>query len=166
MAAKEKDLKGKLEIALRDFETPHAKYGQTTFTVNKMDSWRAWHVLEELRPGLADIAQKIPLTLGIEQIIAAMIIAMPTATVTRAADLLFEWVDFKTPNRGVAIPLKGDEEEAFADLEPFHVYLVLARAFAVNFTQSWRELESMLQDRKRATKPKSTSTSRPSSRPR
>jgi len=150
------DINRRLAAEAGKLTDPKITYGETHFSVRKMSAWDGFHVLEELRAGIAEAAAKIPHDGGMEAMIGAGITAMPRETVRRGADLLFGHVDFRNAQRGVAIPVAGNEDEAFDGLEPVHVYLVLARAFAVNFTQSWSEIASLLAGQGRDTKPGNT----------
>ena len=55
---------------------------------------------------------------------------------------LYQHVYYTSPDQVQPQRLAGDEERAFANLDMAHLLLVDARAFAVNFHESWDVLQS------------------------
>ena len=127
------------------------KLGPVTFEFRKMLALEAFDLFEAIRPGLAEAvaAGKIDqaqLRQGNMDVsgIARIISALPHATVKAARDGLFRFTYFTAPPHK-QMPLAGNEELAFKDLEPIHVYQVIGGAFVENFTESLNALTSLME---------------------
>jgi len=117
------------------------------FDIKKLGALRGFRLLERIRVAMA--STEIPTDTtgsgGVAAVVKALM-ALPTAEVEHIRKELFDRVDFQAPvpdGGGLQPPIKllGAEDMAFQDLEPFHMYEVLGRAFIVNFNGSWSEIK-------------------------
>ena len=137
----EDERREEIRQAIAGFAEKSVKFGSTTFTFRKMSAWRGFEVLESLRPGLVKAFGLMPATgMTIQQRLVAAFASIPRETVKEGRSSLFEFVDWVNDKRGQPVKLVDREDEAFDGLEAIHVYQVLLRAFAVNFTGSLDEL--------------------------
>ena len=132
--------------------------GDTTFKFGKMLAEEAFELLEELRPGLApaltdlDIpdelfdgdeeAIKKRAMVVITRLVASVISSVPPNIIRSARNALFRHVRYTSKSQPTPTVLATDVNNAFDGLEAVHIYLVLGRAFAVNFLGSWGVLQS------------------------
>ena len=146
-----------MDLPIKGITDSEVKIGATKFRFEKLLALEAFEVLEDLRPGLAEAIGKQRGTTDIEQI-ASMVLGLPQWTVEKMRAKLFTSVTFtRKPNYVDPVRLDRDEEGAFDELEPIHVYEVLARAFAVNFFGSFSVLQSLM-GAEETSPPPSTST--------
>lgn len=117
--------------------------GDVSFTVRKLLAMEGYRILEYIRPALERLGRtEMSESTSIVQFYVALAAVLPPETVERTRRDLFALVMFTTPESPTPAVLAGQEEQAFKDLTPVHVYEVLARAFAVNFLESLDELRS------------------------
>ena len=134
--------------------------GETTFKFGKMLAEESFELLEELRPGLApalteldipdnlfdgdeDAVKKRAMTV-IAKLAASVISSVPPDIVRSARNELFKHVQYKSKSVPTLTTVATDINGAFNGLEAVHIYLVLGRAFAVNFLGSWDVLQSLI----------------------
>lgn len=132
------------------------------FQIRKLLPDEAFDLYETIRPALSTIGKidwgPLELTSGdafkesvknltTKQIITIcmdVITAIPTETVKAIRPQLFKHVLFTSESVPTARPLHGNVDVAFKDLGPFYIYELLIRSLAVNFTESWADIESRL----------------------
>ena len=152
-----------------DIDERTVVYGETTFTIEKLPAWpdgfRCWEVVRTVLEPIAEKASAADMSdffAGVRDQIAAgtavasrsdrllshavaakmvttMRGAVPPAIVEDVRARLFKGVWFEAegvPKRRLA----GSEEHAFTDVG--HIYLLFARAAAVNFSESLVEMFS------------------------
>ena len=134
--------------------------GETTFKFGKMLAEESFALLEELRPGLApalteidipdnlfdgdkEAIKKRAMTI-ITKLLTSVISTVPPDVVRSARDSLFMHVQYKSKSVPTLTTVATDINGAFKGLEAVHIYLVLGRAFAVNFLGSWAALQSLI----------------------
>ena len=124
--------------------------GTVTFTINKLLPMEGFRLFEKIRPCLADAMSGPMFTsdgdiTGNLAALVSMVSAFPQSVVEEVRQDLFRAVRYKAPpgvpNETV---LAGEEDTAFKDLEPIHVYEVLVRCLVRNFTGSWAALRSRI----------------------
>ena len=150
--------------SVSDFQRTSVTIGDATFMFEKLLPMEAFRAFEGIRPGLASAFDSAPAQetdeAFLKQVLKALL-ATPVETVDFAMAALFRSVKFtnaatKTPTR-----VSGMEDTAFMGLEPIHIYEVLGRAFAVNFTGSLDAIKSRIPAQYLSTLP-NTSTSQDS----
>ena len=132
------------------------------FQIRKLLPDEAFTLYETLRPALSTVSKidwgPLELTSGdafkasvatltTKQIITIcmdVITAIPADTVKAIRPQLFQHVLFTSEAVPTPRPLHGNVDVAFKDLGPFYIYEVLIRSLAVNFTESWADIESRL----------------------
>ena len=113
------------------------------FQIRKLLPMEAFAVIEAFRPafkeavaaGLGDTTDDM--AKGI-----ALLGGLPPERVDGLRRALFKQIIFRAPNAGTPQVLGGNEELAFKDLDVVHIYELIVRAFAVNFSGSWAALSS------------------------
>ena len=128
---------------LKVLAEPEFSLGQMNFIVTKLGSFAGWRITEELRAQFVQLAQTLPpgIGLGFEQ----ALFSLPTTYVDRLRDQMFGTTQFSETGNPPWEKLAGAEDKAFKYLEPFHIYEVLMRAFAVNFLASLDASESLME---------------------
>lgn len=124
---------------MKGLDEREAKLGNTRFYFDKMGAVEGFRVFEMIRAEMANT--KIEGTGVQDGDFMRIVAALDPDFVERLRERLFNHVRFTTPNNS-PIKLAGAEDMAFDGLEPVHIYEVLARALAVNFIASFRELSS------------------------
>lgn len=135
------------EPALTDREF---NIGTVRFKIDKMPATQGWRLMEYIRHAIgtqdhmAGVSPNDPgstLVMGI-----AAIAALPTDTVEYIRNVMFPHVHYWTAEvrggNGVTLTTDGDIDMAFADLEPVHLYELIVRCLAVNFTASYTAILS------------------------
>ena len=139
----------------------------TRFRVNKLDAMEAWAALEIIRPVLASIAEESVESIKLaalqyatgadeDQIaikVGLMLLKLPAITVEAMRVKLFGSVTFTNAQIKTPRTLLQNEDAAFQNAEGLAVGEVIARAFAVNFMNSWGAIESLLPDLPLTTSP-------------
>ncbi len=123
--------------------------GGTRFIISKLPAVAAFDLLEVIRHEVGKSASRNVLDSPSEGSIGAllqMVLSLDPSFVAYIRKILFEKVSYS--NRLAEDPqrLAGSEDMAFNGLEPVAIYEVLARALAVNFTESWQYAVSKFQN--------------------
>ena len=159
------------------FTSRDVKIGDVQFFIGKMLPGEAFALFEDIRPGLKAISgaqmpnlgmltagDKVSPELAGAFILSAVdvISSLPKEIVAIAKDRLFRLITFTSPSYPTRTRLDQAEEGAFVDLDFIHIYELIGRSFAVNFTGSWDALKSRLPAAP-PSPPPDTKTSTPSS---
>ena len=128
------NIKGKLTDT--EFEI-----GETRFFISKLPAMAGFDLLEVIRHELGkSTSLRVPdaTSEAAGGSLLQMVLSLDPSFVAYVRKILFERVAFS--NRLAVDPqsLSGSEDMAFGGLEPVAIYEVLARALAVNFTESWQ----------------------------
>ena len=119
------------------------KIKETEFTISKLYPMDAFHCMEVIRVGIAPILSKMKTDesgdIPLSTLLSACL-SMPRATVDEASKMLFERITFINQYAKTPVKVGGNEEMAFADLDPIAIYNVLMRAVVVNFGESLSEV--------------------------
>ena len=112
--------------------------GSTAFRIGKMPALAGWDVLEEIRVesgGQLNVEHEG----GVRTAFAAVLAGFSRPFVARLRTTLFEHVSFTNELATNPQVLAGAEDMAFnhIEAEPGHVYELLLRCLAVNFTPSF-----------------------------
>ena len=145
-----------------DLTKEQVRIRDKTFTFHKMMPMHAFNLFETIRMGLKDAVKNLDMEPGEEIGVSEaleMVFSIPAETVQKAMRGLFGYVAYTSPNKPDPTPISGDEQSAFDGLLPIHIYEVLARAFVVNFRESWEEIVSASPDLAQDSTPSSTETS-------
>ena len=129
--------------------------GETDFRVKKLLPMEGFDLLEVVRPGLQvvvddlkgatdDEADTEDRNVKATEMIVTFIAKLPREIVKEARRVLFTQVEFKNKQHGDWTKLGGREDEGFHKLHPVNVYIVIGRAFAVNFFDFGDDLSSLL----------------------
>lgn len=127
-------------------------YGNVTFHISKMLPMEAKRVfMNHVRPLLRGaLSANVKESDGQWQLILAAFTDAPQEHYDAVQRALYSHIRYVTEGKEAPTLLRGDEENAFKDLDMAHSILLDARAFAVNFGESWRvafsEFPSLLQD--------------------
>ena len=138
--------------------------GDTAFRIGKMPALAGWDVLEDIRVesgGTLDMDHAG----GVRTAFATMLAGFSKPFVARLRTTMFQHVTFTNSVARDAQVLAGAEDMAFnhIEAEPGHVYELLLRCLAVNFTPSFLAAsEKILSLMPPSTRSSSTATSRPS----
>ena len=122
--------------------------GGTRFFVAKLPAMAAFDLLEVIRHELGkSTSLRVPdaTSEGAVGSLLQMVLSLDPSFVAYVRKILFEKVEFSN-HLSARQPLAGVEDTAFLDLEPVAIYEVLARALAVNFTESWQYAVSKFQN--------------------
>lgn len=120
----------------------------TEFRIDKLLSMEAFELLETIREALGHTLAKISVPKGSPDAyyIGAILASIPPAYLRDIRRVLFDKsVRFRNgmaQNWKPLLPI--NEGMAFDKLTPVRVYEILVRAFAVNFTESWEEVRSLI----------------------
>lgn len=134
--------------AAKEWHKREFEIGKTYFKVRKMLSMEAFVLLEQIR---AMVGRGIPLIGSVpagsspEAIIGTMLLSISPEDMERVRHALFRDIQFRNEVRKTWTYLTPEHEgAAFQELGPVKVYEVIARSFAVNFTESWEDFESLM----------------------
>lgn len=130
-------------------------FGETTFTINRALPMEAFNIFEELRPGLASISEVVRNALASEALgidrnanaigtVVEVIGKLPPEIIRILMTKLTKFVQFNRSELGSPAIVAHDPDSAFKDMTVFQIYELLARAFAVNFMESFDDLQSLL----------------------
>ena len=134
---------------MSDFTEKNFSIGEVNFVVDKMGALKGWKVLEKCRKAMAS-TEVAPSKGQSAQALGMFkaLMGLDPEFVEWLRTEMFNTVRFqaKSPDGHAQpwLPLSnaGNVDMCFESLEPVHIYEVMARAFAVNFTGSWQELLS------------------------
>ncbi len=121
--------------------------GGTRFFFAKLAALDAWDLLERIRHEIGKTAAAAAPSVADDDTgmsLLQLMLSLDPVFVRSVRDKLFERVSYANESAVTPQPLGRAEPMAFADLEPVAIYEVLARALAVNFLPSVRNLGSML----------------------
>ena len=148
-----------------DFSGNSAQYGDVSFTFNKLLPREARDVFELVRVALSStIDGDIDEDTAGPVLAVRMLLGLPIEARAEVEARLWRAVYFSSPNVKSRTRLAGMEDTAFKDLEPVHMYFVLAQAFVVNFQQSFDVFRSLMPSARATSSRPSPGTSTPSSR--
>ena len=117
-------------------------YGDVTFRVDKLLPQEAKVVfIDHVRP-LMEGALNVQTGGDTLALIMGVIAKAPAFHYYAVMKALYQHISYTSPDQVQPQRLAGDEERAFANLDMAHLLLVDARAFAVNFHESWDVLQS------------------------
>lgn len=113
----------------------------TAFRFAKIPAMEAWTILEMIR---VEVGRTLDRQLGDTdaQAVLRIIMTLRTEFIGRLREAMFAHVTFSCRLTDWQT-LAGAEDTAFNGLEPAAVYDVLLRSLAVNFTESFRQLQSL-----------------------
>ena len=142
-----------LNIDLEALLEPKVQIGDIHFVINKMKAMEAYDLMDDIRLQVAQSAGMPMLGIGDsldEQSswilsLIAMVMGFDKQFVERVRRRLFQRIEFLDPHSSSNRVLAGNEDIAFAGLEPLVVYELIVRSLAINFTASLRSLGSMFQ---------------------
>ena len=138
-----------IERAAGKFGERKVQLGDTYFKINKLLPLDAFKLLEEMR---AMIGRSLPIVGAVPHgsdpavYIASVLLALTPADMETVRRKLFSEVRFRNRMQkswGV-LEDEGKEGMAFSGLGPIQIYEMIARAFAVNFMQSWDDFVSLM----------------------
>ena len=159
--------KGKLQKAVSEFEKTEVKIKNTTFYFDELPPMEAFDLLEELRPGIAHAFGMLREGMTFEVACVVLFLGLPVQTVRNGRDQLYRSVRYKTEQIQTPQVLFDEEDTAFAGCSALDMYEIILRAFSVNFTESFLEMQSRMEGMLDSDQPKrktSTRSSRSSSR--
>ena len=116
------------------------QYGDVTFQIGKLLPMEAKRVfMNHVRPLLRGaLSADVKDDAGMWQLILAAFTDAPQEHYDAVQRALYGRVRYSRPGDTAPTLLLGDEENAFKDLDMVHALLLDARAFMVNFGESWR----------------------------
>ena len=117
----------------------------TTFECKKLLPHEGFEVLEVIRPAMAAALADIPADADLAQAIGMVLGGVPSATRRVVQNELFREVWFSNRLSPTPQRVADDIGTAFTGLEAAHIYEVLGRAFAANFTGSLDVIRSMFE---------------------
>ena len=133
-------------------------FGDTEFTIQRMMPLEAFRTFEAIRPGLASISDIVRSAFEAEHKgmdrnanmvgTAIEVIGKLDADIVEIGmkrlmqHVLFLRQGMTTGGPPTPIKVSSDMETAFMGMTVFQIYELLARAFAVNFTESFADLRS------------------------
>lgn len=124
---------------------PNFIINDVEFSIVKMRSMEGWKVMEQIRFTLGQKDIKIDPSLDgnafLATVLEAIIKMEPTFT-DWLRQQLFRGISYQISGTTSYQPLLGAEDTAFEHLEPYHVYELIMRGLAVNFTSSFLEIQS------------------------
>ena len=144
-------------MAITDREV---KIKEITFYFEKMLPMEAFELFEDLRSGLEPLAPSIAVFFNSDVLdesgqfnvskaqihavapIVSLLGKLPKETVALAKARLFEHVTFKSPAVPTPAKISDSPGAAFDGLNFTHIYEILGRSLAVNFTDSLADLLS------------------------
>ena len=168
-------------MAITDREVHDQGHPFSTF--EKMLPMEAFELFEDLRAGLEPMAPAIAVLIGSADVLddagnfriekakvhaiapaVSLLAKFPKETIAIAKARLFQFVTFKSAKVPTPAKISASPGDAFDGLNFTHIYEILGRALAVNFTESLAELLSpYIALVGSASPPSSTETSPPSS---
>ena len=119
--------------------------GPTRFVFQKIPALEGFRIIEAIRHQLAGVIDwpSVPAAVGGGgeniAILFRALMSLPPEFTERLRTTLFRHVLYSTPDVSQQ-PLHGAGDTAFETLEPIHVYEVMLRVLAVNFTDSFQSL--------------------------
>ena len=118
----------------------------TTFTIHKLLPMEGYRVWEPLRVELFDRASRAAISLDTSSVaaIVGIILSVSEPVLERVRVKMFEQVFFRNQTAQTEMTLTGNEAMAFQNLEVIHVYEIIVKCLAVNFTPSLLELLSLM----------------------
>ena len=143
----------RIASALQRFNESEFTLGNRRFRVHKLptDWWNgdkpgSFQVFEMLRTALAG---NFPTALaesneGSGALIIRSLMSIPTETIEKVAAAMYARVEFAPPDSDYLLLTPATRPMAFEEFEPFMVYELIGRCFAVNFTASWDALLSRM----------------------
>ena len=152
--------KARVAKLAQSFQERDIDLNGTKFTIGKLLAEENFELMEILRPALGDKLHDL-LDKGLQEhkgedaakkqkqrtqdFAVAMITAilgLPAPVIRDVRERLFRHVSFTNRLAVDPMVLAEDTGTAFVDLEFIHIYEMLVRCMAVNFTQSFRDLAS------------------------
>ena len=137
-------LQQRLEGIAASFDERELTIGETHFTINKLLPMDGFRVMEKIRVAVGKSIRSVETGDTPATAIVSVLLSLPEETIAQIKTILFGAVTFTNRNAQTPRGLARDEAMAFVGLEPIHVYEVLARCLAVNFTQSFVEITSRM----------------------
>ena len=139
------------EAAVQGLQEREFELHGTHYTIRKLLPRQGFAVLEVMRPAINEALERVdvqgimaidaPMETKVGMVIARAVLALPPQPMQVAMKALFEQVVWVDKHRSKPVVLAGREDEAVKD--PFDFYVLLARCYAVNFSQSLGELWSL-----------------------
>jgi len=127
----------------------NVRLGTTDFVISKPKAMEGKRIIEVIRNGLLPATNvdtgdtDTNETVGIKFALA-LIPALPIETVDELQRRLFANVQYTTPKQPTSRMLAGNEDAAFEDLEPAHIYEMIVRCLVVGFLGSWGVIGSLI----------------------
>lgn len=123
---------------------PEFSIGETHYTVIKFGSLEGWRVFEHIRLAVGTSDLDIDGNLDNKAILGWIkaILALDLSFVDGLRVTLFKNISFRNTSAASPQPLSGAEDMAIA--EPLHIYEIMFRSLAVNFTPSFIDILSRL----------------------
>jgi len=134
-----KELLGKIDV--KEASQEHSfKIGEVTFEIDPHDAWSAWKQLDKIRAKLSNLV--------VSGNVAGLLALEHKFLMENVFDNLKEKTYFVTPavKKG-RLKLAGNEQMAFNrefGMQPEHVYELMGRWLAINFTNSCSGIASLL----------------------
>ena len=129
-----------------DLKATDFTLGNTQFRIHKLLPMEGFRVLEDIRAALGPkIMQLQSEDTSLNNMLTGfvgLVLSVSTQDVQNVMRQLFIEAYFKDEHSNQFVSLSGNEGLAFKELEPFHVYEVLARCLVINFTGSLDEIMS------------------------
>ena len=120
----------------------------TKFHVSRLAPMDGYRLLDSLRAsigasygGLTSIATAT----NASDMVIGSFLSLPPAVIEDAANRMWAHVTFTNASALDPLPLRGNEQMAFEQMQPTDIYEVILRCFAVNFIESLEELFSRIQ---------------------
>ena len=169
--AKKKEDLSAIEVLIDSLYNEQVVINNTTFTIKKLPPEDAFDVLEDIRESIGGrmmttLAAKQVLSEGsigeminqVVKIFLSVLVAMPKNDAKKVRSALFEQVSFKNRLNRAEMRLKGNENLAYADLEPIHIHELWLRSMAINFQGSWSVMSSLFELNDQNSPPRPTET--------
>ena len=133
-------------MMMEQVDAREVQLGDVKFTIGKLLPMEGFKVFEMIRPGLKD-------ALGVDdgdgeatanpiKTVLNIACAAEPEMVEKVRSAMFRHVRFTSPDVPTPTVLLSNEDTAFKDLEPYHIYEILVRTLTVNFTGSFSALMS------------------------
>ena len=136
----------KLRSLISEWEKTEFTIRETRFQIQALNAMEAFDISEDIRESVG------PRSLGLLGgskddlvILAGLMLSMPKNHLGAIRQKLFAHILFTNSVNHDPTPLFPDENMGFMGLLPLHIYEVLLRSFAVNFTESFSELNSRIE---------------------
>ena len=138
-----------LPQTIAELQQQQFSIGATHFEISKLLPQEAYTLLERMRvalaPGLGSHDWSVSDTaMGVIQALILVVANIPPSQLESIRDEMFSQVHFTNETAKQSLPLAGNIGLAFENLEPVHIYEVLLRCLAVNFTGSLRAILSLM----------------------